>query len=54
MTVTDESMFWDLIEESPAFTDEERLKIMNAFARQLNHRKNEGIYGLTSVPGAVG
>ncbi|MBC8873043.1 MAG: VCBS repeat-containing protein [Planctomycetes bacterium] len=46
-------LFWDLIEESPVFTDEERLKITNAFARQLNHRKNEGVYGLTKPRGAV-
>jgi len=42
-------LFWDLIEESPLFTDEERLAITNAFARQLNHRKNEGVYGLTQA-----
>ena len=47
-------LFWDLIEESPVFTDEERLKITNAFARQLNHRKNEGIYRLTNPPAHVG
>ena len=47
-------LFWDLIEESPVFTDEERLKVTNAFARQLNHRKDEGIYGLTTVPTQVG
>ena len=47
-------LFWDLIEESPVFTDEERLKITNAFARQLNHRKNEGAYGLTQARSAVG
>ena len=47
-------LFWDLIEESPVFTDEERLKITNAFARQLNHRKNEGVYGLTQPRSAVG
>ncbi len=46
-------LFWDLIEESPVFTDDERLKITNAFARQLNHRKNEGVYGLTKPRGAV-
>ncbi len=46
-------LFWDLIEESPVFTDEERLKVTNAFARQLNHRKNEGVYGLTRPRGAV-
>lgn len=47
-------LFWDLIEESPVFTDEERLKVTNAFARQLNHRKNEGVYGLTRAPAYVG
>ncbi len=47
-------LFWDLIEESPVFTDDERLKITNAFARQLNHRKSEGIYGLTQPPRGVG
>ena len=43
-------LFWDLIEESPVFTDEERLKVTNAFARQLNHRKDEGVYRLTQPP----
>lgn len=47
-------LFWDLIEESPVFSDAERLRITNAFARQLDHRKNEGIYGLTRPPSAVG
>lgn len=47
-------LFWDLIEESPVFTDEERLKVTNAFARQLNHRKGEGVYGLTRAPAYVG
>jgi len=47
-------LFWDLIEESPVFSDEERLRVTNAFSKQLNHRKGEGIYGLTSVPAAVG
>lgn len=47
-------LFWDLIEESPVFSDEERLKITNAFARQLDHRKSEGIYGLTKPPSSVG
>ncbi len=47
-------LFWDLIEESPVFSDEERLKVTNAFARQLNHRKNEGIYRLTRPPAHVG
>lgn len=47
-------LFWDLIEESPLFTDEQRLKITNAFARQLNHRKGEGVYGRTKAPSSVG
>ncbi len=47
-------LFWDLIEESPAFTDAERLKITNAFARQLNHRRDEGVYGLRQPPAGVG
>jgi len=47
-------LFWDLIEESPVFTDAERLKVTNAFSRQLNHRKGEGVYGLTTTPRAVG
>lgn len=47
-------LFWDLIEESPVFSDEERLKVTNAFARQLKHRKDEGVYSLTRPPSAVG
>ncbi len=47
-------LFWDLVEESPFFTDEDRLKVTNAFARQLNHRKNEGIYKLIRPASAVG
>lgn len=47
-------LFWDLIEEDPFFTDEQRLEITNAFARQLNHRKGEGIYGRSEPPGSVG
>ena len=47
-------LFWDLIEESPAFSDEERLKITNAFSRQLNHRVPEGIYRRTSPASSVG
>ncbi|HWL52877.1 MAG TPA: hypothetical protein VNQ90_10600 [Chthoniobacteraceae bacterium] len=31
-------LYWDLIEESPLFSDEERLRVTNAFARQLAHR----------------
>jgi len=47
-------LFWDLIEESPVFTDAERLRVTNAFARQLLHRRDEGIYGRTAPPRAVG
>jgi len=47
-------LFWDLVEESPVFSDEERLRVTNAFARQLNHRKGEGVYGLTAPPAGVG
>ena len=47
-------LFWGiLIEESPVFNDQQRLKITNAFARQLNHRKDEGVYGLTQPPAGV-
>ncbi|NOZ24087.1 MAG: hypothetical protein GXP25_23670 [Planctomycetes bacterium] len=47
-------LFWDLIEESPVFTDEERLRVTNAFSKQLLHRKDEGIYRLTQPPRCVG
>ena len=47
-------LFWDLIEESPVFSDEERLRVTNAFSKQLNHRKGERIYGRTTTPTAVG
>ena len=47
-------LFWDLIEESPIFSDEERLRVTNAFSQQLNHRKGEGIYGQTNPAVAVG
>jgi hypothetical protein len=47
-------LYWDLIEESPVFSDEERLRVTNAFSKQLNHRKGEGIYGRTKPPSGVG
>jgi len=47
-------LFWDLIEESPVFSDEERLRVTNAFSKQLSHRKGEGIYGRTAPPAGVG
>ncbi|MEA3402151.1 MAG: discoidin domain-containing protein, partial [Armatimonadota bacterium] len=45
-------VFWDLIEESPVFTDAERLKVTNAFARQLRHRADDftGLYYTTEPP----
>ena len=49
-------LFWDLIEESPVFTDAERLRITNAFARQLvdgtGYIRNS--YKLRAPPNAVG
>ena len=45
---------WDLIEESPAFTDAQRLRITNAFARQLPHRVIEGVYNRTIQPLSLG
>jgi len=47
-------LFWDLIEESPLFTDEQRLRITNAFSRQLTHRAVEGVYGMTATGSSVG
>jgi len=47
-------LFWDLIEEDPIFTDEQRLQITNALSRQLTHRAHEGVYGRTGHPGHVG
>ena len=35
-------LFWDLIEESPVFSDAERLQVTNAFARQLFHAEDQG------------
>lgn len=47
-------LFWDLIEESPVFTDEQRLQVTNAFSRQLEHRKDEGVYRRNAPPRLVG
>jgi hypothetical protein len=44
-------LMWDLVEESPVFTDEERLNVTNGFSRQLKFRESadEGnIYALTA------
>ncbi len=47
-------LFWDLIEESPVFTDQQRLLVTNAFSRQLEHRKDEGVYRRNGPPQRVG
>lgn len=49
-------LFWDLVEESPVFSDAERLKVVNAFSRQLKHRvQNDGnIYGLRRPASTIG
>lgn len=47
-------LLWDLVEESPFFSDADRLRITNAFAAQLPHRVAEGVYGRTAPPGYVG
>ena len=47
-------LFWDLIKESPVFTDDQRLRVLNAFSQQLLHRKDEGIYTRNSPTGQVG
>lgn len=47
-------LYWDLIEESPVFTAEERLKVTNAFARRLSHPQDRSTYHLRTVPASVG
>ncbi len=51
-------LFWDIIEESPVFTDNERLDITNAFARRLDHEGttpfDKNTYRINSVPSRVG
>jgi hypothetical protein len=47
-------LFWDLIEEDPFFTDEQRLDITNALSRQLTHRAKEGVYGRMQPASSVG
>ena len=47
-------LFWDLIEESPVFTNEERLRVTNAFSKQLEFRTEidytgKGIWKLTGL-----
>ena len=50
-------LYWDLIEESPVFSNELRLRITNAFSKQLEQRINNiggGIYKTTRPPARVG
>ncbi len=49
-------LFWDLIEESPVFTDEERLRVTRAFAHQLDHPGIRSAYTgpYASAPNQVG
>ncbi len=37
-------LLWDLVEESPFFTDEQRLRVTQAFAEQLRHWQAEWAY----------
>ncbi|NLF19650.1 MAG: hypothetical protein GX595_20660, partial [Lentisphaerae bacterium] len=48
-------LYWDLIEESPVFSDDERLRITNGLARQLEHPDyaREGIFRLRGPAEAV-
>ncbi len=45
-------LLWDLVEESPAFSDEERLRVTRAFSEQVNHWA--GSLRATAVPRSVG
>lgn len=48
--------FWDLVEESDCFSDADRLRVTQAFARQLEHWSSEWAFGARSsdVPPCVG
>ncbi|MGX5817668.1 FG-GAP-like repeat-containing protein [Chitinophaga lutea] len=47
-------LLWDLIEETPMLDDSTRLRVTNAFARQLPHRIVEPVYYATEIPGSWG
>ncbi len=49
-------LFWDLIEESPLFTDELRLRVTRAFAQQLAHPGIASAYAgpYAAIPTQVG
>lgn len=46
-------LIWDLVEESPLFTDEERLKITNALLRHQTSNAGSGVY-FQGIDGAKG
>ncbi len=49
-------LYWDLIEESPHFSDAEKLAITNGLARQLNHAPTSGaekVYNLQGPEEAI-
>ncbi|MBT3378570.1 MAG: hypothetical protein HN742_15060 [Lentisphaerae bacterium] len=50
------TLYWDLIEESPVFSDDERLRVTNALAGQLTHKDyaREGVFRLGRAASAVG
>ncbi len=53
------TLYWDLIEESPFFTDEARLRITNSLSRQLKFRiqtdsAGKGFWGRTGPTESVG
>lgn len=43
-------LLWDLIEEHPFFSDADRLKVTNAFARQMRHPGIGGMYRPLRAP----
>ena len=44
-------LYWDLVEESPVFTDEERLRVTNLFSRQFAHPQEQSWRG--RIPGDI-
>ena len=43
-------LYWDLIEESPVFSDAERLLVTNALSKQLTHHKGDRAFGVKAPP----
>jgi len=46
-------LLWDLVEESPLFSDAERLRITNAFAQQLAHWAGDHAYECRHPPSGI-